>query len=237
MQRFLFSMNRLHMMMRSRVHILWFLFCIIPFLNGCAFWALSGGGPMSKEEAYRAIGQTPSQMTEDQKEVAKELYDKALKNSDFPEKKERVYADRIGKSIMCFLFTLGFYMPEDSVSVEKPGEPENSLYLHGRTVVPGLVGLWWSHWNSFYNLGTGEEIGQGIFHGLGFYWTLGGYTRRVSPEIKKKGFPIVPSSYGDRYNVKTAYHLLLGSFAVGRVNHRNYMQVLWIPIPLGAAND
>ena len=237
MQRFLFSMNRLRMIMRSRVHILWFLFCIIPFLNGCAFWALSGGGPMSKEEAYRIVGRAPSQMTESQKEVAMELYNRARNELGISEKKDRV--SMTAKWFVNVMFKLGINVRVESVAVEKPAKLENSLYTCDRLLSPGypLIWPWWSEWFTIYNLGNGEEQQQMMKHGLSFLTILGGYARIVSPEIKKKGFPIVPSSYGDRYNVKTAYHLLLGICAFGRVNHRRYMQFLWIPIPLGAADD
>jgi hypothetical protein len=38
-----------------------------------------------------------------------------------------------------------------------------------------------------------------------------------------------------RYDVRDGNVLLLGLIGWGRVNHRRYVQVLWIPIPVGKA--
>ena len=36
-----------------------------------------------------------------------------------------------------------------------------------------------------------------------------------------------------KYELKDGTSILMGLFGWGRVNHRRYLQLLWIPIPIG----
>ncbi len=71
--------------------------------------------------------------------------------------------------------------------------------------------------------------------------SLIGYTRirRVMP-IGRDGKPglhaIVDPEVGldeVKYELKDGTSILMGLFGWGRVNHRRYLQLLWIPIPTG----
>ncbi len=221
-----------------RLHLLGVLLCAIPLMNGCAFWACSGGGPMSKGEAYRIAGRAPKQMTGSEKKLAMKLYRKCQDKSGFPEKKEQVSATAVGKGLAS-MFTLGLYLKFESVSSEKPGGLENSLYTYDRGLIPGypIIWPWWSEWFTTYNMENGEELGELAIHGLGLGTCLGGYACEVFPESNRPRQFSYPSNLSNKYTVKTAYHCLFGAFATGRVNHKKYLQVFWIPIPLGVADD
>jgi len=222
----------------SKLLLLAFLVCGTLLLNGCAFWALSGEGPMSKSEAYQTIKRAPLKMTASEQKLAKKLYRETLDKRGFPERKNKASNYAVGKALATGLFTLGLNLRIEGVCVEQPGKLENSLYTCDKGVIPGypLMWPWWSEWVTTYNMETGEEVRQSKVHGLGLASCLGGYACIVSPEIKNKRLPFAPSSFGERYNVKTAYHVLFGAFAKGQVNHKKYLQIFWIPIPVGSVD-
>jgi len=89
-----------------------------------------------------------------------------------------------------------------------------------------------------YDVATRERVAARAteeFIGLGLGWTR---TRQVRPvdRLGDAGLGPLVSTRTDlakvRYQLRDANILLLGALGWGRVNHRRYIQVLWIPIPV-----
>lgn len=226
------SANRFWATQPAKLLFLGGLVCVTPFLSGCTFWSLSGNGPVSKNEAYRAANRVPLQMTAGEKELANKLYNNARSKGD-----GKTSDTAVGKAVMTGLFTLGLNLRIEKVCVDAPGGLEDSLYTCDRGFIPGypLMWPWWSEWITTYDMKTGEEVKQSALHGLGLGSCLGGYACQISPELKGARVSWAPyrSDFSGKYTVKTAHHFLFGAFAKGQVNHRKYMQIFWIPIPLG----
>lgn len=99
---------------------------------------------------------------------------------------------------------------------------------------------WWDRADA-YDVATRQRVASrrtSDVIGLGLGWTR---YREVAPldEDEQPGVQALASPAADptkaRYLVRDGNILLLGIVGWGRVNHTRYIQVLWIPIPVGKA--
>jgi len=101
--------------------------------------------------------------------------------------------------------------------------------------------LYWTDRADAYDVATGQRVAAQGFDeviGLGLGWTR---VREVAP-VDMDGRPGVhplASPKADpekiKYEVRDGNIILLGILGWGRVNHKRYLQLLWIPIPIGRA--
>ena len=102
-----------------------------------------------------------------------------------------------------------------------------------------LVG--WGERVDCWDVATGERVGaRGVISipGFGLGWAR---VRKVRP-VDRSGVPGLDAlAYSKQpvsealYDIRDGTSLLLGAVAWGRVNRTRYLQILWIPIPVGRA--
>jgi hypothetical protein len=214
-------------------------------LTGCTFWALDGGGPVSKEFAYRCVtGRDCVKMSPKIVRLAEDFASDTEGTSW-----RAAECDYEGRKITYDVRKArhGFLLWGEKIEMHgvtrSPGS-ERTLYDRTTSIIPGvpIIYLWWQSRQATYSMNRREEVGRRRAYGLGLGTILGGYNYYVRPAGKLvcswKDNPYMGRFAGaeltneQKYNVKTGWHLAMGALAGGRVNKRIYFQILWIPIPL-----
>lgn len=214
---------------------------------GCTFWALDGGGPVSKESAFKVYGRPPTVIPENQRQVFERI-DKGAKWQRRMAFQFR-YAGRsmttklAKKTDWWFMIGPGS-VGEWTVARVDSGQGVEPVYRMTDTFIPGLPLIWvWGHGHTrFYAPETGREISDDRVYALGLAGVLAAYRRSVHPAGSRMPFGTFPRDYAIaaaaaksedmRYEVKWGWHLALGLVGFGRVNHYYYGQFAWVPIPL-----
>ncbi|NQT52192.1 hypothetical protein HQ576_09090 [bacterium] len=236
-------------------------------LQGCTFFALSGGGPLKREELgnWAGMGQWPPP-------EPRSLRRRVQRLKTIPVPAFRIFGGEYG-------YTEGPHWIRTGVpdAWDVPLAPVHGYQVRGTCslwlrLVPSQRG---SHWlyspldegqREFYAgetaWGMGLLIGDFLFSNtkaqafdtmrcehvaaqqldVWLGWGIGSTrVRRVLPVDAdgKAGLHALADPkkdvYDVRYDLRDGRTLLFGLLGWGRVNRRHYLQLLWIPIPLGKA--
>jgi len=206
-------------------------------LNGCSFFHCSGGGPLTREELGNWAG-IPDTAGSD----VKSLRLKAEKLKSEPPKPYElwvVHARGEGR----FGFLPGSSNYERMSWRELDGGGKVEIYSAGTTWGSGaFIGdiIAGGRLNNAYDLASGMRIAASM---VSIYGTPLGYHRKrmifpveeVRPTEHNNATVLAGNDKKPLYNLKDGTVILGGIVGWGRVNHKKYIQIFWIPIPIGKA--
>lgn len=217
--------------------------------SGCTFWACDGGGPLSKEEAYSIYGRLPGGMSDEQKESAAMMLDKfrlgkvpttdvaflGLDDSQYGLIKGRRTTDPrgiMGEPLPIPI--VGWWHYRTAIEYDRDGGnvqffADDTLLCPPWPLMVLPIPCWTR--GAQYAPATGQEVATGGMVGTPILPVIC-YVDGVTPvhmEPALKGAPV-------EYCVRNAFCIAFGALAWGRVNHRYYAQLLWVPIPLWRAD-
>ena len=227
--------------------------------SGCMFFAASGGGPLKRSELGDWAGMAPRPMPDAQqlKTLMADL--KTLPNSTFTGRYSlrgdaNVFATNFNE-ILDVPFT-----PAPGLRIKGrlnpwlrfvPG-PQHGDWLYydekdasARQFYASedewdvLVG--WGERVDCWDVATGQRVAARAITsvpGFALGWTRVRKVRPVDdtglPGLNTIAYSKLPLSEA-RYDIREGNAVLLGALGWGRVNRTRYIQILWIPIPVGTA--
>ena len=230
--------------------------------SGCTFFALSGGGPLSRDELgnWTGIKEKPLSDVAALQTLVNEL--KSISHNPFAGKYS--YSGNVPGSFLSFGDIREFpFLPTRGLALKAkqngwlylvPCKRHSDFLFYQPAVkssreiyatkdgwgigIPLTFDLYGEEQANAYDVSTRVRVASQKVNSLLLY--LGwGRIRRVIPvsEEGKSGLYAIADSTIDlsevRYNIKDGNVILWGLFGWGRVNYKRYIQILWIPIPLG----
>ena len=209
---------------------------------------MQGSGPLSKEQAYAIHGIPP--------EVITPAIEREFQWFTDPEDRRIIYERMVtcdGQPVEIKRFNqkgwwhrlIGGIGTMRGALTLTSSAGTKTVYIREQMCVPGfpLIWLYWQVREKAYLVDESKEIAQCSQYGLGLDGVLAGYITTVNPDglwklILQDYTHAVRTQGGlSKYKVARGWYLLCGCLAGGRVNHRYYLQVLWIPIPLWKATN
>ncbi len=219
---------------------------VLSCCSGCTFMAMSGGGPVSKREAYAIFGAEPERVTAAIEQEFGWTRDPGRRS----ELRERTVT-RDGQLVRikrfrergwwhCFFGGIGAIRQSDIIT---SAQGARTTYMRAQMFVPGypLIYPYWQWREQAYLADESTEIARSSQYSLGLLGVLGGYVSAVcpygmwQPMVEDYSRPLGTAGGLSKYKATRGWYLVGGLLAGGRVNHRYYLQLLWIPIPLWKA--
>ncbi len=231
-------------------------------LNGCTMFIFcDGGGPMARDELGDWLGLAPKPAPEPEK-LAKLVEDlRQVKHAGFAGRYS-LPGDAASLSLnFFFLFDIPF-TPAPGLVVKGRRNPWRAfvpgshhgdwLYFDPDKRDPKQFYAAQDQWTALlvwgdradaYDVATRERVAARATNeiiGLGLGWTR---VRDVMPldREERAGVHALAQPKVDpaklKYQVRDGNIILLGIVGWGRVNHKRYLQLLWIPIPIGSAGQ
>ncbi|MBM4036725.1 MAG: hypothetical protein FJ291_33750 [Planctomycetes bacterium] len=228
-------------------------------LSGCTMFFCDGGGPLKREELGDWLGLAARPAPEPQKLAALVQELRQIKHAGFVGRYSLPGDASVLSLKFFFLFDIPF-TPAPGLVVKGRRSPwlafvpggQRGRWLYfvpAKPAVKQFVALqeqWdallvWFDRVEAYDVATRERVAarrSDELVGLGLGWTR---VREVVPldEDEQPGVHALARPKLDpaklRYMVRDGNCLLLGLVGWGRVNHTRYLQLLWLPIPIGSA--
>ncbi len=223
-------------------------------LSGCTFWHSNGGGPLLKDAAYAIYGRAPRVLTSAEKADYDQLFQMAYWQG-IPQ----TIATASGQSTLArqrithdfsALPVIGYWTSQNALLV---GEKDKQWHLVGKTT--GFAPLFplavvaFASWETWFHLDEADEAASREHLGLGPLGLVIGYSHAVTPATlppeasniclcgpaaasRQLAATLAGGTDAIRYNSRSAWHVLGGLLAWGRVNQRRFVQLAWIPVPL-----
>jgi len=227
--------------------------------SGCTmFICCDGEGPMKKEELGDWLGLAPKPAPEPQKLAGLVADLKQVKHAGFSGRYS-LWGDAASLSVKFFYAMEVPFTPAPGLmvkgrktgSVLVPGgqhgdwlyfDPDKRIKKEFYASEDGWDCLvcWFGRWDA-YDVATRERVAARKTDEIGGLWLGWTRVRDVEPVDEDGHCGVHPLANPRvdpakvKYVVRDGSFLLFGLVGWGRVNHTRYLQLLWIPIPLGPA--
>jgi len=223
------------MMDRRRVAAYAMLLGLLAALNGCSFFHCSGGGPLTRDELkdWAGIPDAAGSDAESLRLKAESLREETAKPYELWVVHSR------GESRFGLLPGTVDYERMSWREIDGGGKVE--IYSAGSTWGSGaFIGdiIAGGRLNNAYDLASGNRVAASM---ATIYGTPLGYHRKrlvlpvenTQPAENSHTMLLGGGDNQPLYNLKDGTVILGGLAGWGRVNHKKYIQILWIPIPVG----
>ena len=233
------------------------LSAVVLLSSGCTFYLFSGGGPLTGDEIAGLRG-----ILEPERELLKpadirEWAANLRTGTHDPAKGEYILKSDKDMGAIRLPFKLGdtFHAKGKHQTVGREMDESGWLYYVPRPsssrefyavkrVIPNnlsaMIAFYSSH--SAHDVATGKRVKHmsGFMVLFGLLWFSECALDPVD-DAGERGLAVVADGSVDlaeaQYKYRKGHSLLWGVVAWGRVNHNRYLQLLWIPIPLGRADS